>query len=143
MWRQKANFPGEERDGAMSFVINNKAYLAGGIYNHNPMNDVWDYNPSNDSWTRKADWPGTLRYSGVGFSIGTNGYLGIGQTGPLGSFLKDLWEYNSLTDTWIRKIEFPFEGRGTAVSFIINGKAYAGTGGTTTRFYRDLWKFTP
>jgi N-acetylneuraminic acid mutarotase len=127
----------------VNFVIGNKGYMAGGTNNFINKKDLWEYNPVTDTWTQKADCPGTGRYSGIGFSITNYGYIGLGQTGALGTFLKDIWEYNPATNTWTRKIDFPYEGRGTAVAFSINGKAYAGAGGTPYNFYKDLWELTP
>ena len=41
-------------------------------------NDFWEYDPSTNTWTQKADFGGTARNWAVGFSIGNKGYIGTG-----------------------------------------------------------------
>jgi hypothetical protein len=38
--------------------------------------DFWEYDPSSNVWTRKADFGGKKRSDAVGFSVGGKGYLG-------------------------------------------------------------------
>ncbi|MBI4726765.1 hypothetical protein HY768_06025 [candidate division TA06 bacterium] len=47
----------------------------------NYLTDLWEYDTTSDTWTRKADFPGTPRDRAVGFSIGTKGYIGTGASG--------------------------------------------------------------
>ena len=63
------------------------------------LNDFWEYNPSTNTWTKKADFGGVGRVAAVGFSIGSKGYLGTGQTNDYlaelsEETLKVFWEYN-------------------------------------------------
>ena len=55
-----------------------------------------------DYWTRKADFPGNIYQTPMGFSIGTKGYglVSIGTGAPL-------YEYNPINDTWVAKANFP------------------------------------
>ena len=60
-------------------------------------NDFWEYDPATDTWTQKADFEGVGRGFAVGFSIGSNGYIGTGLLGNLnygGPSSKDFWEYD-------------------------------------------------
>ena len=48
-------------------------------------------------WAKKADFPGSSRYSGVGLSAGKKGYYGLGQKQVKTSIYKvytDFWEYD-------------------------------------------------
>ncbi len=61
-WVQKANVPGNPRDGAIGFSLNGKIYIGGGSSfdsQSNPIyhQDFWEYNPSNNSWSAKANIP--------------------------------------------------------------------------------------
>ena len=49
--------------------------------------DFWEYDPSTNVWTQKADFGGGARSGAVGFSIGSKGYIGTGGA-------NDFWEYD-------------------------------------------------
>src|SRR5438874_2713322 len=81
-WTQKANFGGSARFGAVGFSIGIKGYIGTGINGSccpfNVLKDIWEYDPTTDTWTQKADFGGGLRGWAVGFSIGDKGYVGTG-----------------------------------------------------------------
>ena len=81
---KKANFPGGERSGAISFAIGTKVYLGlgwSGFNNGNVgMRDFWEWDQTTNLWTKKADYPGNSVGGAVGFSIGSKGYIGTGYT---------------------------------------------------------------
>ena len=92
------------------------------------MEDFWEYDPSTDSWTKKADFPGGGWNYATGFSIKGKGYLGTGQDRITADFKKDIWEYDLLNNTWIRKADFPGTPRFNATGFSIKEKGYLGFG---------------
>ena len=118
------------RHAAVGFSIGSKGYIGtgyGNVYSNTPYRkDFWEYDPSTDSWTQKADFGGTARYFAAGFSIGTKGYIGTGynSSGPL----KDFWEYNPTSNIWTRKADFGGVARGAATGFSIGSMGYIGTG---------------
>ncbi|MEI7662632.1 MAG: T9SS type A sorting domain-containing protein [Bacteroidota bacterium] len=95
-----------------------------------------------NTWTQKANVGGAGRQNAVGFSIGSKGYLGTGNTDP--TLVNDFWEYDPATNTWTQKAGFvggPWDG---AVGFSIGTKGYLGSGvsiisGTTNGF----WEYNP
>src|SRR5438132_1380632 len=95
-----------------------------------------------DTWTQKADFGGTPRYGAVGFSIGSKGYLGIGNDGG-STFKSDFWEYDSATNTWTQKADFGGGPREHAASFTIGSKGYVGTGSNGPNVRKDLWEYDP
>src|SRR5207245_4964031 len=100
--------------------------------------------PSTDAWTQKADFGGLPRQHAAGFSIGTKGYIGTGDThiDDTGD-TKDFWEYDPVTDTWTRKANFG-TARGSAVGFSIGSKGYIGTGSENNiTLYNDFWEYDP
>ncbi|MCL2290134.1 MAG: hypothetical protein FWC34_05430 [Bacteroidetes bacterium] len=151
-WTQMADFFGGIRDGAVGFSIGDKGYVGTGI--SHPYNlpdfykDFWEYDPSTNTWTQKADFGGGKRTSAVGFSIGNKGYVGTGffefvehPLYPIG--LNDFWEYNPVTNEWIQKADFGGDKRLGAVGFSIGSKGYIGTGSTRGLSFRDFWEYNP
>lgn len=128
-WTQKLDFPGAGRAQAVTFTIGNKGYMVCGIDVGSPstvFSEVWEYDPSIDTWTKKANFPGTPRCASVGFSIGNKGYMGTGNVNP--GVLNDFWEYDPSIDTWTQKPNFPGSARWGATGFAVNGKGYIGVG---------------
>ncbi len=145
-WTQKADFGGGTCGNIYApavFVIDNIAYVCTGYdINNQFKNTVWAYNPILNTWAQKNNFPGTARYGAFAFSIGTKGYLGMGQN--LGS-LNDFWQYNPSTDTWTSLTNFASQARYGAIGFSINGKGYAGFGscqGNSVN-YNDFFEFNP
>lgn len=95
-------------------------------------------------WVRKADFAnGLKRSSAVGFSIGTKGYIGTGDS-PNATYSNDFWEYNPANNTWTQKANFGGVGRSEAVGFGIGTKGYIGTGYTNgTTYLNDFWEYNP
>jgi hypothetical protein len=96
VWIQKANFGGGGRRDAVGFSIGNKGYIGAGYTNENGgihKNDFWEYNPATGVWIQKPDVEGGGRVSGVGFSIGSKGYIGTGLYREAAK--NDFWEYDS------------------------------------------------
>ena len=53
----RAEFPGEERNGAVNFVVNNNFYYGLGYIGDVFQNDLWKYNIDKDEWTRLSACP--------------------------------------------------------------------------------------
>jgi hypothetical protein len=81
------------------FVICDKAYLGTGRDDVNPglaanKKDFWEYDPSLNAWTQKANFGGTARLAAVGLSIGNYGYIGTGDHYDGQNHWKnDFWKY--------------------------------------------------
>src|SRR5207249_3579671 len=83
-WTLKAPFGGGPRYGAVGFSIEgndlnpvHRGYIACGN-NGSIKKDVWEYNPDNDTWTRKDDYPGGGSQYQAAFGIINKGYIGMG-----------------------------------------------------------------
>jgi N-acetylneuraminic acid mutarotase len=160
-WTRKADFPGTGRFLHSYFTINGKGYVCGGngLTNGNQnseyLRDVWEYDPQNDTWTRKADMP-TVRIQSFGFSINGKGYIGGGgdSSGPSGLHpLTDLIEYDPAANTWTKKADIPgannyqaWVAYGTATS--VDGKGYVSANNDAHRFLEydplsDSWSEKP
>ena len=110
---------------------------------------------SQGTWTKKADFPSSSRFYGVGFSIGEKGYYGMGQKQvSLFSYkvYNDFWEYDPANNTWTQKSDFPGGGRIGAKGFAVHGKGYAGFGyfimpdgpnAGSNDYQKDFYEFDP
>lgn len=74
-------------NGWSSFTLGNKGYLGMG----QGSKVLFAYDPSDNTWTAKANYPGNGIRFGIGFAIGNKGYMGTGTTGSART--NDFWEY--------------------------------------------------
>ncbi|AMJ65179.1 hypothetical protein AXW84_06880 [Hymenobacter sp. PAMC 26628] len=86
------------RANAVSFAVGSMGYIATGTKG-TVQGDCWAYNPADDTWTLKTAFNATTtgggggvgRSNGIGFAIGTTGYVGLGVTGT--TRLDDLYQF--------------------------------------------------
>jgi N-acetylneuraminic acid mutarotase len=135
---------GLDLQSGFDMVINNKAYIGTGqalSLNPSIMKQVWEFDPSGNTWTRKKDFPGPARWAGFGISTGTKGYAGLGDPGG-GSILKDWWEYDPASDTWTQKKDIPATASlWWPAGFNINGRLFVGT--CAYGFSREWFEYVP
>lgn len=91
------------------------------------------------TWTQKANFSGTARWSAIGASIGTKGYIGMGR--DISGRKNDFWEWDQATNTWTQKANFTGLGREGAIGFSIGNKVYIGTGYDGNVYKNDLWEW--
>ena len=150
-WSQIADYPAESFSGlsaGVGFSIGGKGYVGtgGGWGNVGPSEvtaEFWEYNPTENLWTQKADFAGGARWFAVGFSIGNKGYIGTGRDFQ-SNYFNDFWEYNPLTDSWTQKADFAGEARSSGICFAIGDKGYIGTGNTDNSIgqnFNDIWEW--
>ena len=141
-WIQKADFGGTARFGVANFSIGNKGYIGLGsdaYPSYHFLNELWEYDPSADSWTQKASFPGAARYTPIAFAIGTKGYVGVGWN-QVNSF-NDLWEYDQTSNSWTQKGNFPGPLRQGGIAIVLNSKAYAGFGVNGSTLLNDFYSY--
>jgi N-acetylneuraminic acid mutarotase len=127
-WTRKANFPGGARWFAAGFVVDGKGYVCSGDrkVNNNITypNDLWQYDPVNDSWIQKANMPGPgLEAIGLNGTVGgvDCGFVVVG--GPGGCL-----EYNPAKDIWGQLPDMPGGPRHRFAAFVINHSLCVGGG---------------
>lgn len=121
--------------GPFGFGLNGKIYVGGGSSDRSgtiPYNKFYEYNPSSNSWTAKADIPVNSFLSPT-FVVGNKGYVGL--AGSWGN-ANQLYEYNDLTNSWTLKASYPTGNRDGGVGFSIGNKGYIGTGSSSKSFYQ-------
>ena len=147
-WIQKSNFGGDARHRTTGLSLNNKAYMGLGHYNGAGVNilydDWWEYDPSTNAWTQKADYLGGDCYHAAGFEIDNIGYVGTGRTSAIGSILvQDFFKYDPVTNIWTPIASFAGVGRRGAVSFVLDDIAYVGTGESNVGRVGTFYKYDP
>ncbi len=169
-WRYKTKFPGKHRSDFVTFSIGSKAYIGSGnnneftsgaetgksFYENRPERDFWEYNPSTNQWTQKADFPGENIASATSFTINNKGYVTVGYYDDPNYdyennyyedhiYSRQLWEYDPLTDQWLRKADFPGGTRRGAASIGFDRKGYLGGGnkGMEGNPVYGFWTYDP
>lgn len=144
----ESNFSVNGRASAVSFVIDERAYVALGRSEarSGALTDCWEYNPASGQWTEKARFPGIGRVNGIAESVNGKAYIGLGFDLSKGIYqeaaqLKDFWCFDPVTNSWIRKTDFPALSTNGCVSFVIGNSIYAGFGFTGSTFTNELWKY--
>jgi N-acetylneuraminic acid mutarotase len=152
-WVKMADLPDTGRTDATYFVINNKAYVVGGITDwgstgkFHATNDVWEYDPANNKWTAMKAYPGDYIYRHAAFSIGSKGYVagGYTQIPPATSqILSDLaYEFDPVANSWTAKHKIPMAAQGQ-LGFSIKNIGYIGFGnGTGSTYYNKFYAYDP
>ncbi len=104
-WVQKADFPGVARYTGFCFNMLGNIYFGGGVVldpDRSYPVDLWEYDPQDDAWTRKADFPASGREHAASFSIGGQGYIGMGfsvDESENTTFYVDFWRFDPSDDT--------------------------------------------
>jgi N-acetylneuraminic acid mutarotase len=151
-WSKKISPGGSKRNDAVVFVIDNKAYLCTGINNGENVNDMFVYDPTNETWTEKRKltnvsdetyddlYTTIVRNNAVAFTINGKGYI---TTGTGASYLGNTWQYDPGTDQWTEVTAFEGTGRDGAIGFSVNNRAYVGLGKSSSLRFDDLREFVP
>ena len=118
-WQQKANIPFASRSGAAGFSIGDKGYVGLGTHfnggSEEGLSDFWEYEPTTDKWTRKADFPEYTTVAHASFVKDQNGFIISGD--------QQCWRYNPAADNWVEKKPAP-ETTAGAASFVVGNNAY-------------------
>jgi N-acetylneuraminic acid mutarotase len=143
-WVQIADFPGSGAFGiyfATGFSVDSKGYVCGGKVGPNTYsNQLWEYKPSINQWTQRANFPGGVRYQLSSFAVGYYAYVGLGANQDI--FKKDFWKYNPGTNQWTQISDLPASERGAACTFSIGSRGFVCMG-TDGGLLDDLWEYDP
>ena len=144
-WVKVQSMGGSKRRGATAFTNNGKAYVCTGINNGSFLTDMWEYDPTADSWTKKTDLDedddySIIRQNAGSFVLDGKAYVFLGEKSGT---LSDVWEYDFSDDTWVEKTGFEGASRTNAVSFTVSGIAIVATGQSGSYYLDDVWAFRP
>ncbi len=139
-WTKISNYAGGATDGAPAFVINNIAYVGGGI----SSKQFFSYNAVTDTWTNLEDIPGDVnRAWAFGFNINDKVYIcGGDHTGSF-DLTDDFREYNPSTNKWTKKASYGGGKIDGAFSCSYNGKGYVFGGFNGEYAVNEVWEYNP
>ncbi|WP_293871530.1 hypothetical protein [Spirosoma sp.] len=148
---QEARAPLPEKPGIMAtFSLGETGYVVNQVLGSQPH--LFAYDSQKDIWTRKADFPGTQRSRGIGFSVNGKGYFGLGTASDQRG-LRDIWQYDPATDKWQYLTDYPGQGNRYLVVWSGPKRAYLGWGyesqtevessGHRLVGCTDFWEFAP
>ncbi|MCS6934432.1 MAG: T9SS type A sorting domain-containing protein [Chitinophagales bacterium] len=131
VWFKKSNYP-TILFANSSFEINGFGY----VYTGSATNNFYRYDPTNDTWTAMADFPGGSRNGVAFFAIGNEGFVGGGVTNGVAH--SSFYKYDVATNTWAPVADLP-DSISFAYCFSIGGVGYVAGGnnnnGTTAKTY--------
>jgi hypothetical protein len=141
-WAAEAQLNGPARSEAVSFVIDNYAYVGTGWDGLNTrFNDFWKYDPVNNVWVQIISMPDAGRSSAVGMSINGRGYVGTGYDGY--NYLNDFYELDPVANVWTLRAPYPGSPRYESVAFAIGDFGYVGTGFDGANAQKDFYQYDP
>jgi N-acetylneuraminic acid mutarotase len=132
-WLQKASLTASGRHLACSMTIGQCGYVGGGWDGTTTFNDFWEYDPSSNSWTQKADAP-ALMWNVPCFGIDTAGYF---------CFPGNTWMFRPTANTWTNVN--PAAPPNTYIEerkWVINGKGYVTDQANIYRFDPATFQWT-
>jgi len=139
-WNQKANYPGNPINKAISFSYNNVGYYGlGWDTSTNSRNfKLYTYNPSTDNWglISVCNLPNLTTWSVSSFFCINDKVYFVGSNNVV-------YYYDITNNVWGLKNNFPGVTRFTGIGFEINGKGYIGTGANSfgNPYLNDLWEY--
>ncbi len=96
VWIKKNDFPSSGRTNAISFVINDTAFVGLGIDSlSNPFSDLKQYDEIHDIWIQKQNLTDTTWYPNS-FQIGNYGYV-------ITNHNHHFWQYSLNMNNWVQK----------------------------------------
>lgn len=145
-----ASFPPGGRASAVGFSINGKGYVALGRTSlfSDAVNEVWEYNPDDNTWTQKNNFPGKARVRATAAVVDGKAYVGMGFDPAIGIFepeayLSDWWMYDPATDKWEEKSAYQGVGRISNFSFVYKGQIFTGAGYEGMYFTSEFFSYNP
>ncbi len=141
-WEQRADYPGQGRMGAFTFVADGKGYVAGGYNTGTTVSELWAYDPIADSWVQKQSMPAARRH-GHSWSIGGKGYVVCGFNAS-GVGTNTLFEYDPVLDSWSVRASLPAQGRYGPHGFALGDHGYVGggcIGSASGPYLSDMWRY--
>lgn len=136
-WLPGTAFAGESRTNSVVAQVGNKAYILGGKSGYTELRDVWEYNITANTWSRKTDLPFTL-HSATSFVLNDMIYFFSRHHNSAPSVL---WRYNPASQEVVKLNKFPNAVTDVGFSFTIDDKVYVMTGSALSLYVpeQDTW----
>lgn len=144
-----------EVQGAVAFVIGEKAYIGSGSTYGVALANFFVFNPVEADKEDGKSFVNTrllgndnsnARKNAVAFVIDDIGFVGLGENND-GEYFNDLWMYIPETGTsnakWIKRQDLPAAPRTDAVGLSANKQGYVGLGFDGSSILKDFWRYDP
>jgi N-acetylneuraminic acid mutarotase len=133
IWISIGSFPGTQTLLGAFFNSNQYGYIVGGQQSNSAgiikVNNVWKFDPKNNSWKQLNSFPGTPREMATGFTLNNKGYVVGGDIQAPYSAITEAWSFDFATETWQQIASMPFvAGSNGVFAFGLNNKGYVGGG---------------
>ena len=135
-WKKLPDYGGIPTDAAISFVIDGKMYVGGGL----KSNYFTCYDPNTNSWESKAKLPGNRAWA-MSFAYDGQGYLVGGDLTGSFELTDEIHKYDPQSDKWTYVGKFPGGKRDGGLAFVIGDKAYIGCGFEGQYLAQDMWEY--
>ena len=133
LWTPVSQMPTFASQRDPTFVIDDKGYFK-------RETDFFEFDPSTNTWTQKASFPGAGQLYNLGLEQYGYGFIIGGLTNGLADMYQEVWRYDPNTDTWTQMEDYPFSARRWAVKAKVGERCYVGLGTNGTNF-NDFWSF--
>jgi N-acetylneuraminic acid mutarotase len=142
-WQQLSDFPGNPRDDAAGFSIEDRHYCGTGRDDgFSCTRNFYRFNATLQTWEVATPLPdGENRQYATGFAHNGLGYILCGDNCS-GNFLNSFWRFDPSTDQWITLPSLPAAGRAGCVHFIIGDSLYLIGGQNATGILNEVWRFS-
>lgn len=143
IWEPITNLPASARIGNTGFAIGGYGYEVS-FDATTSQNQLWQYDPSNNTWIQKSPFPGNARIGSSSFVLNNKAYVicGYKVVAATAFLYKECWEYNPSNDTWIQRASLPGTERMRGAAFAVNGFGYYGGGWNMSSIF-DYFKYDP
>jgi N-acetylneuraminic acid mutarotase len=126
-WVSLAPFP-EASEEVYGIAAGGKMYVFGGLGpGWTPKGLVFEYDPANDTWSKKKSMPIPTHHTGLAEVNGkiyvVGGFVLPPSGGPAWMPVDHAWEYDPANDSWKALAPLPTK-RGSPVAASVNGKVY-------------------
>ncbi|MFH0896099.1 MAG: kelch repeat-containing protein [Bacteroidota bacterium] len=127
-----------ERNRGTAFTLDNLSYFGLGMDNlNNDLNDIWCFDPQQNTFTQKADFIGGARNSCCSFQHGNYGFIGFGEGG--GTYYGDIYRYNPAGNVWEYWKDVGYQASYMS-SFVIDDYFYFGMGIKSSSFSTEFYR---
>ena len=143
-WFSSASLPLDQgRQYASGFSVGGKGFVFGGYNGSTFLNDLWCFDPAQNSWTQRASLPSFGRSGCGSFLINDTVYIIGGKTSS-SSAISEVWCYASASDSWIQKADLPFGKCWRPSATEVNDKGYLLFGRDENNFFlNSLLQYDP
>lgn len=142
-WQQLPDFPGNPRDDAAGFSIDDKHYCGTGRDDgFSCTRNFYRFNGTTQNWESGTPLPeGESRQYATGFAHDGLGYILCGDDCN-GNYFSSFWSFNPVNEQWSSLPALPSAGRAGCVHFILGDFLYLIGGKNNSGMLHEVWQYS-